>query len=66
VTISIGVAGFPDHGDSAEALIEAADRALYQAKQTGRDRVCQATGPGEIDPVPDPAPDDPLPPKAEA
>jgi diguanylate cyclase (GGDEF)-like protein len=43
VTLSAGVAVFPDHGTTAEAVIRAADRALYTAKTSGRDRVCVAT-----------------------
>ncbi len=39
VTLSAGVAVFPLHGMTAEALIYAADQALYQAKANGRDRV---------------------------
>jgi diguanylate cyclase (GGDEF)-like protein len=39
VTISVGVAEFPTHGDSASAVIGAADAALYEAKRQGRDRV---------------------------
>ena len=39
ITVSIGVAAFPDHGGDGQALIRAADRALYQAKRDGRDRV---------------------------
>ncbi|HEY1456142.1 MAG TPA: diguanylate cyclase [Candidatus Dormibacteraeota bacterium] len=39
VTLSLGVAVFPDHGDSAEAVIECADNALYDAKEGGRDRI---------------------------
>jgi len=39
VTVSIGVAVFPGHGDSREALIEAVDQALYAAKRNGRNRV---------------------------
>ena len=39
VTFSAGVARFPEHGDSIEALTEAADRAVYEAKAAGRDRV---------------------------
>ncbi|MBI4342745.1 MAG: GGDEF domain-containing protein [Candidatus Omnitrophica bacterium] len=38
-TISIGVAGFPDHADTLEALIERADQALYEAKRAGRNQV---------------------------
>lgn len=48
VTLSVGVAVFPQHGGSAELLLRAADRALYAAKEAGRDRVelaaCAATG----------------------
>ena len=40
VTISAGVAVFPDHGVGRDELIRAADNALYCAKQTGRNRVC--------------------------
>ena len=39
ITISIGVSCFPDDGTNAEDLIRAADRALYQAKEDGRDCV---------------------------
>lgn len=39
ITTSVGVASYPDHGNTYQDLVEAADRALYQAKQEGRDRV---------------------------
>jgi len=39
VTVSMGVAIYPDHGDAAEALLRAAEAALAAAKQEGRDRV---------------------------
>lgn len=42
VTVSIGVSVFPAHGESPEALIAAADAALYQAKRAGRDRTVTA------------------------
>lgn len=37
ITVSIGVAVFPDHGATGAAVLEAADDALYQAKYGGRD-----------------------------
>ena len=42
VTVSAGVAAFPDHGQTPEDLILAADRALYEAKNEGRNRVVVA------------------------
>jgi diguanylate cyclase (GGDEF)-like protein/PAS domain S-box-containing protein len=39
VTLSVGVAMFPEHGTTADDILRAADAALYQAKATGRDRV---------------------------
>jgi diguanylate cyclase (GGDEF)-like protein len=38
-TLSGGVAAFPDHGKTADEIINAADRALYLAKVGGRNRV---------------------------
>jgi diguanylate cyclase (GGDEF)-like protein len=42
-TISLGAAVFPDHGTTADSLIDEADRALYRAKDAGRDCVVLAT-----------------------
>jgi diguanylate cyclase (GGDEF)-like protein len=39
VTISVGIAGLPEHARDAESLRDCADRALYAAKQSGRNRV---------------------------
>ncbi len=40
VTISVGLAVFPEHADDHTAIIRAADAALYEAKRQGRNRVC--------------------------
>jgi diguanylate cyclase (GGDEF)-like protein len=42
ITVSLGVAAFPKHGETPEALIRAADQALYQAKQGGRNKLASA------------------------
>lgn len=39
MTVSLGVAAFPDHAETGPGLIHAADTALYRAKERGRDRV---------------------------
>jgi diguanylate cyclase (GGDEF)-like protein/PAS domain S-box-containing protein len=52
VTVSIGVAVCPADGTTAAALLEAADRALYTAKETGRDRVVAAGAAPVAVPVP--------------
>ena len=40
VTISMGVATYPDDGDDASSLLTFADQALYRAKHNGRNMVC--------------------------
>ncbi len=42
VSVSVGVASFPQHGRSAADVMRAADSALYAAKRAGRDRWCLA------------------------
>ena len=42
VTVSIGIAVYPDHAETVEALLKAADGALYRAKAEGRDRIAVA------------------------
>lgn len=42
ITVSLGVAVFPEHGLTGESVIAAADAALYEAKKQGRDRVVVA------------------------
>ena len=45
VTVSAGIAMFPQDAATAEGLQEYADRMLYQAKRTGRNRVCSSGQP---------------------
>jgi diguanylate cyclase len=40
ITVSIGVASYPETTDDLEKLLESADIALYTAKRTGRNKVC--------------------------
>ncbi|RKX27958.1 MAG: hypothetical protein DRP47_05560 [Candidatus Zixiibacteriota bacterium] len=40
ITVSVGVSSFPENGHTQEELISVADRALYQAKDKGRNHVC--------------------------
>ena len=46
VTVSIGVAQFR-MGESSDRMIERCDRALYQAKRSGRNRVAKESAEGE-------------------
>ena len=43
ITLSIGVAMYPEHGSTQEELIHQADIALYAAKNQGRNRTVTAT-----------------------
>jgi diguanylate cyclase (GGDEF)-like protein len=43
LTISVGMASFPQDADSPASLLEKADNALYEAKSSGRNRTCSAT-----------------------
>jgi diguanylate cyclase (GGDEF)-like protein/PAS domain S-box-containing protein len=42
ITLSLGVAIYPQHGQTIETVLHAADAALYRAKQEGRDHVVVA------------------------
>ncbi|MRR58009.1 MAG: GGDEF domain-containing protein [Deltaproteobacteria bacterium] len=39
ITVSIGIAAYPQHGTTPDGLVKAADDALYQAKKTGKNRI---------------------------
>lgn len=43
VTVSIGIALFPFHGNTSETLLKCADLAMYRAKKEGRNRACVYT-----------------------
>jgi diguanylate cyclase (GGDEF)-like protein len=45
ITVSQGLAMYPQHADNVEYLLRAADAALYRAKREGRDRVVVADAP---------------------
>jgi diguanylate cyclase (GGDEF)-like protein len=45
ITLSLGVAAFPMHGETPDALIAAADAALYETKRAGGDGVLAAARP---------------------
>jgi diguanylate cyclase (GGDEF)-like protein len=49
ITVSIGLAVFPDAGDNPQAVLKAADQALYRAKEKGRNRVELSGGETAID-----------------
>jgi two-component system cell cycle response regulator len=43
VTISAGVAAYPEHGKTRDEMVRAADNGLYAAKLAGRNRICLAS-----------------------
>ena len=49
MTVSVGAAEYPTHGDTPEELIASADAAMYQAKGEGRDRVMVAGRRAELE-----------------
>ena len=42
ITLSLGVASFPEHGATGDTVLQAADAALYAAKRAGRNKVSTA------------------------
>jgi diguanylate cyclase (GGDEF)-like protein len=47
VTLSLGVASFPEHGDDPDTIVASADAALYEAKRRGRNQTTSAPGAGK-------------------
>jgi diguanylate cyclase (GGDEF)-like protein len=43
LSVSLGVAHFPEHGSTVETIVQAADAALHRAKHAGRDQIVSAT-----------------------
>jgi diguanylate cyclase (GGDEF)-like protein len=39
LTVSIGIAIYPIHGSNVDEILSATDKALYQAKETGRNKI---------------------------
>lgn len=39
VTVSLGIAVYPEHGATLEEMLQASDRALYESKRAGRNRI---------------------------
>lgn len=47
-TCSLGIATFPQDGDTPEAVLAAADAAMYRSKEMGRNTLCLYEGPGTL------------------
>ncbi|HEY4485199.1 MAG TPA: sensor domain-containing diguanylate cyclase [Nitrospiria bacterium] len=45
MTASFGIAGYPEHAQTKRDLVRLADQAMYQAKNSGRDRICITVNP---------------------
>jgi len=45
LTVSLGVAVFPDHGQTLEEVVQASDKAMYESKRMGRNRVTASLAP---------------------
>jgi diguanylate cyclase (GGDEF)-like protein len=62
VTVSVGIAVYPEHGATGSTLVKSADAALYDAKESGRDGYWVASAPEGVEspaaPVIDAAPGD--------
>jgi GGDEF domain-containing protein len=43
ITLSMGIAAYPDHASDEEELLRLADSALYQSESAGRDRITTAS-----------------------
>ncbi len=54
ITVSIGVALFPEHADTKQQIIDAADKAMYASKKSTRNAVTLAQVPAAVAPAPAP------------
>ena len=59
LSISLGVAGFPEHGQTIEEVTRHADEALYLSKRAGKNRTTLFQPPDSAPAAPDMAPDHP-------
>jgi len=58
IRLSVGIAAFPTDGETMQAVVNAADRAVYDAKARGGNRIAFAGEEPEATPAAGPAPDD--------
>jgi diguanylate cyclase (GGDEF)-like protein len=56
ITVSMGIATYPDHGDTLKTVMENADRALYTSKARGRNRITPYRTISATEPVAEAAP----------
>ena len=50
VSVSVGVASFPDHAVDGETLVKAADDAMYVSKRSEKDRVAVSSNTAAVTP----------------
>jgi diguanylate cyclase (GGDEF)-like protein len=53
VSVTIGLASFPEDADNKDDLIDNADKAMYQGKRSGKNCIFLFGAQGQYQPVPD-------------